>query len=104
MLLAEVWGYMPKIFRDKIPKDKFYIWLKMYQGSYSVIYEFKNGEKMTEVESLSFGRMNNQAFKDYVKTQLPVMYEVLLIGLDSDLANSAIDTIEENFEKYFSKL
>jgi hypothetical protein len=104
VLLAEVWGYMPKVFRDKIEKGRFYEWIKIYQGRYNILYEFRDGNKMIEVESISFGRMNNNKFKDYVKDQLPVLYEILLIGLDNELANDAIETIEQNFERYFAKL
>lgn len=104
LMLADVWGYLPQAFKNKIPKDKFYEWLKMYQGKYNVIFEFKDGRQFIEFESISFGRMNNNQFRDYIKTQIPVWYELFQELLPNDFANSAIETIEENFERLMAKL
>ena len=100
LLLSEVWGYMPKLFKDRVPLNKFYRWLKMYQGKYQVDYEFKNGDKLVTVDSISFGRMNNQKCKDYIKEQIPIMYEILQMALPDIYANSAIETIEENLFQF----
>ena len=104
LMLAEVWGYLPKKFKNKVPKEKFYNWLKMYEGNYTVIFEFKDGRQFIEYNSISFGRMDNHQFRDYVKTQIPTWYELFQSLLPTDFANSAIETIEDNFEKILAKL
>ena len=105
VLLSEVWGYMPKSFRDTVPDKLFYQWLKMYQNKYEVIFEFKNGKQLVKYESISFGRMNNNRFKEYIKDQIPDLYDILEAALKNPvLVKAAIETIEENFEKMFSKL
>ena len=104
LMLAEVWGYLPKKFRDNIPKEKFYLWLKLYNNNYNVIFEFKDGRQFIEYESISFGRMDNNKFKEYVKMQIPVWYRLFTDLLPEQFANDAIETIEQNFERTLQKL
>ncbi len=104
-LLKFIWGYMPLKFQKAVPEDRFYLWLKHLKGQYSVLFEFKDGTKMVEYESISFGRMSQKTFENYVRDQLPWIYEnVIGAFYDGDIYSNIIDTIEEEFEKYLSKL
>lgn len=104
-LLAYIWAYLPIIFKQAVPKDKFYIWIKHLKGQYSVLFEFKDGTKLVEYESISFGRMSQKRFEDYVREQLPFIYENI-IGqfFKGQQYNDIISTIEEDYRKFFSKL
>lgn len=60
---------------------------------------------MIEYDSISFGRMNNQRFKEYVKEQLPYLYEnVLGAYFQDEMLSDIIETIEQEYEKFMNKL
>jgi hypothetical protein len=104
-LLAEVWGYMPSQFRERVLKEDFYIWLKHLKGNYKINYTFKDGTSLVKYESISFGNMSNIRFKEYVKEQLPFIYsDVLGAFYSGEMLDNIIDTIEENFERFLNKL
>lgn len=104
-LLAEIWGYMPAKFKKKIPKEKFYLWLKHLKGEYKVIFEFKDGTKMVEYDSISFGKLSQIKFKEYVKEQMPFIYtNVIGAFFEGEIYNSIIGNIESDFERFFDKL
>lgn len=104
-LVNYIHSYLPKPFQMKIPKDKFYRWLKHLQGDYDVIFEFKDGTKFVEYKSISFGRMNQRQFEEYVREQMPFIYEnVIRVLYPDDRADAVIDNIESEFEKFLSKL
>lgn len=104
-LLKFIWNYMPAAFQKKVPQCHFYLWLKHLKGHYKVLYEFKDGTKMVEYESLSFGKMSQKTFENYIREQLPWIYEnVIGAYFDGDIYNGIIDTIEEEFKKFLSKL
>ena len=104
LMLSDVYDYLPVNFKTRVPKDKFYKWLKMYQGGYEVIFKFQDGREFIEYESISFGRMDNHKFKAYVKTQIPIWYSLFQELLTDEFANNAIETIEENFDRLLSRL
>ena len=105
-LLRFIHGYMPKSFRDKIPERKFYYWLKHLKGQYEVIFTFKDGSTMVEYDSLAFGNMSQQRFEDYIRNQLPWIYSDVLnpVYPDEDIFKGIVETIEEEFKKFLSKL
>jgi len=47
-----------------VPSKYFYRWLQHLQGNYKVVFEFKDGTKLIEYESISFGRMSQKTFQD----------------------------------------
>lgn len=102
--LNEVYGYLPIKLKKAIKKCNFHNFIKHLKGDYDILYEFNDGTKLVEYHSISFGRMNNTRFKEFVKDQIPFIYEMLLTALGSDLANAAIETLEEDFENMFDKL
>ena len=104
-LLNFIYEYMPTKFRDKVPENKFYQWLKHLKGEYEVIFEFKDGTKMVEYESISFGNMSQVRFKAFIREQLPYIYEnVLGAYFEGEMLNGIIATIEEQYQKFLAKL
>lgn len=104
-MLKYIYGYMPLSFKNAVPEGKFYLWLKHLKGQYDVVFEFKDGTKLVEYESISFGKMTEQRFKEYIKEQLPFIYEsVLGKYFSGEILNDIIDTIEKDYEKFFKKL
>jgi DNA polymerase I-like protein with 3'-5' exonuclease and polymerase domains len=134
VLLKFIWGYMPDNFQAKVPSESFYLWLKHLKKEYEVKFSFIDEQKqediasfcldlglstddaakiavkfgktdLIEYESISFGRMSNETFKNYVKEQLPFIYEnVLGKYYKGEDYNNIIETIEQEFEKFLAKL
>lgn len=104
-LLAFIYGYLPEKFKKQVPKEKFYIWLKHLKGQYEVVFEFQDGTKMVEYDSISFGRMSQKAFENYVREQLPWIYSnVIGAFFEGQIYDNIIDTIEEEYKKFLAKL
>lgn len=104
-LLSYIYDLLPQNFRDKVAKGKFYFFLKHLHGDYDVVFEFKDGIKMVEYRSISFGRMSQDEFEAYIADQLPFIYDNLIVGLfPEDMANGIIQDIEDEYEKFLSKL
>jgi len=104
-LLGFIYGYLPEKFKKSVPKSSFYQWLKHLQGKYKVLYSFNDGTQMVEYESIAFGNMSNERFKSYVREQLPFIYTELIGKFFTDkIYDNIIDTIEEEYKKFFSKL
>lgn len=104
-LLGFIYDYMPASFKKQIPKDKFYIWLKHLKGQYDVIFTFKDGTRLVEYESISFGKMSQMRFKEYIREQLPFIYtEVIGKYFSGEIYNGIIETIEEEYKKFLAKL
>lgn len=96
---------LPPNFRAKVPCDQFYLFLKMVKGEYDTVYTFKDGREMIEYRSISFGKMNQQQFKEYVAEQLPIIYdEIIMQILKPDQATLVIESIEEQYKIFLSKL
>ena len=92
-------------FKDAVPKDKFYLWLKHLKGQYEVLFEFQDGTKLVEYESISFTKMDQIRFKEYVREQLPWIYtEVIGKQFEGAIYDGIIETIEEEYKKFMVKL
>ncbi len=105
LLLNTIYDYLPKKFKETVSKDKFYHFLKHLKGEYEVIFTFKDGTKLVEYESLSFGRMNQTRFEEYIREQLPFIYENIIGAyFKGDIYTGIVNTIEEDFKKFLSKL
>lgn len=57
-LLNYIWSYMPDNFKMKVPVSKFYLWLKHLRKEYDVVFEYSDGTKLIEYQSVSFGKMS----------------------------------------------
>lgn len=104
-LISYIYDYLPQTFKKQVPKGKFYIFLKHLKGEYEVLFEFKDGTKMVEYESIAFGRMSQKRFEEYIRLQLPWIYEnVIGAFFDGDMYDGIITTIEEEWAKFLSRL
>lgn len=104
-LLGFIYEYLPESFKRKVPKDRFYIFLKHLEGNYDVVYKFKDGSEMIEYRSIAFGKMSQKQFEEYIANQLPFIYaNILGAYFDLDTLNSIISTIEEEFRNMLKKL
>ena len=104
-LLGFIYDYLPVSFKSKIEKDSFYKFIKHLKKEYKVLYTFADGSQQIEYDSISFGRMSQKAFEDYIREQLPFVYtEVIGAYFEGDIYNGIIDTIEEEYMKFLSKL
>jgi hypothetical protein len=81
---------------------------KRFRLTYKAINEIAtlvDGSELIEYESISFGRMSEMRFREYVREQLPFLYsEVIGRFYEGDVYESIIANIETYFEKFFSKL
>ena len=104
-ILNFIYGYLPNSFKKAIPESKFYIWLKHLAGKYKVLFEFKNGTKLVEYDSIAFGKMSQKRFKEYIKDQLPFIYEnVIGVFYEDEMYDNIIATIEQEYVKFFDRL
>ena len=104
-LLGFIYDYLPNTFKAKVTKDHFYQWLKHLKGQYEVLFEFKDGTRLVEYESIAFGNMSEKRFREYVKKQLPWIYEnVLGAFFEGDILSGIIETIEIEYERFLQKL
>jgi len=103
-LMGFIYDYLPSSFRNKINRGGFYTFLKHISGEYEVIHTFKDGTQQIEYNSISFGRMNQNTFKEYVQNQLTFIYsDVLEAYFADEQLKSIIETIEIEYEKFLSK-
>ena len=104
-LIGFIYGYLPKRFKDEVPKEKFYIFLKHLKKDYNILFKFKDGTVMVEYESIAFGRMSQKRFEEYIAEQLPFIYEnVLGAYFEGEMLKNIIFTIEEEYKYFLSKL
>jgi hypothetical protein len=104
-LLNFIYGYMPPQFKKAVPEKHFYLFLKHLKKEYQVLFTFKDGTIMVEYDSISFGRMSQKTFQEYIKNQLPFIYsDVLGAYFEGEMLNGIIETIEEEYKKFMSKL
>ncbi len=104
-LIGYIYDYLPKHFRQQVKKADFYIFLKHLKGNYKVLFTFKDGTKMVEYDSLSFGRMSQKTFEAYIKEQLPWIYsEVIAPFYDGVIYDGIVENIENEYRKFLIKL
>jgi len=104
-LLKFIYGYMPESFKRKVSEGNFYLFLKHLKGQYKVLFTFKDGTNMVEYDSIAFGKMSQKTFEDYIREQLPWIYsDVLGTYFEDEMLDGIIETIEDEFKKFLSKL
>lgn len=104
-LLNYIWNYMPDKFKGKVPCKKFYLWLKHIRGEWDVVFEFGDGTKLIEYTSISFGKMSEFEFREYIKNQMPFIYEdVIGLMYQGERFDSIIETIEKDYSTFFNNL
>jgi len=104
-LLKFIYGYMPPQFKKAIPEKYFYLFLKHLKKQYKVLFTFKDGTTMVEYDSISFGRMSQKTFESYIREQLPFIYtEVIGAYFEGEMYDNIIESIEDEFKKFLTKL
>jgi len=104
-LINYIYCMCPLKFRQSISQKHFYTFLKKLKGEYDVLYEFSDGFQFVEYQSISFAKMPQQTFKEYVAAQLPIIYSELIEKLYSpEKAAMIIESIEDEYKKFLSKL
>lgn len=103
-LLRYAWGLTTPALKAAVPCDKFHDWMKYMKDQIKWQYRFNDGVTIVEYESISFSRMDNNRFKDYIREQMPALYEVFCSLYNSEYANMLIQKIEIEFERMFAKL
>lgn len=106
-LLGYVYDQLPNRFHKKLQKKYFYRYLKHLKGQFDIITKFENGIVLVEYESISFGRMSEHTFRDYVRNQLPWIYSDVIgkyYKVGGWRYNRKINSIEDEYEKFLSKL
>lgn len=100
-LLSFVYDQLNPSFKTQVPKYNFYQFLKMLSKEYTVVFKFKDGREFIEYKSISFSRMHQSTFKEYVNNQLSVIYEELLIPMEQEYL---MDSINSEFERFIDRL
>jgi hypothetical protein len=104
-LLNFIYGYLPNRFKKQVPEKEFYKWLKHLKKEYKVIFTFKDGTQLVEYDSISFGNMSQKRFENYVREQLPYIYEnVIAEFFEGEIYDSILTTIELEYERFLAKL
>lgn len=104
-LLSFIYSWLPKTFKEKIPKDKFYLFVKHLKGDYDIVMRFKDGTTLVNYKSISFSRMSQIEFENYVRDQLPFIYtEVIEKLYDEKDSKRIIESIETEYLNFLSKL
>jgi hypothetical protein len=103
-LLSYIYSWMPKEFKFRIPESIFYIYLKDLNNEYQA-FQSLDDKPLKIYYSISFGKMSQKTFEAYVKNQLPFIYDNLIhVLFDVEKAEMIIENIENEFEKFLSKL
>jgi len=104
-LLSFIYDYMPNVFKKEVNKDEFYLYLKHVRGDYKVKHVFKELPPMIEYVSISFGKMSQKQFEEFIADQLPFIYSNILGAyFEMDMLNGIIETIEKEFQNMLKKL
>ena len=105
-LVAFVYDQMPNRFRKRVRKKYFYQYLKQLKGNYDIIVQYDH-IVVIEYQSISFGRMSEYTFREYIKNQLPWIYTDVIgkyYKVGGWRYNRKINSIEDEYYKFFSKL
>lgn len=78
-------------------------WRITYKQLSKICAEFAK-EELIEYRSISFSRMDETAFRDYIREQLPKIYEVIHAIFENEQASDIIQTIEKDWERFFDKV
>lgn len=100
-LINFIYYLLPIHFQKEIPREHFYNFLKCLTGQAKIVYEFKTLPPLVEYESISFSKMNQVKFKDFVREQLSIMYAELFPKLECE---NIIDNVESRFEVFLKEL
>jgi len=104
-LINFIYDYLPEKFKSKVPARYFFKWLQTLKGDYELVFTFQDGKQLIEYNSISFGKMSQERFEEYVKEQLPYIYENVIGAFYKDeIYDGIIETIEKEYLKFLAKL
>ena len=105
-MIHYIYDWLPITFKKQIPKAKFHQFLKHLRKEYDVVFTFADGSQIVEYKSISFARLSQPAFKEYVRLQLPYVYSEVIEVLypDKETSDRIIQAVEAEYEKFLSKL
>jgi hypothetical protein len=105
-LLGFIYDQLPKRFHQKLAKKHFHTYLKHLKGNFNIVAQFGD-IVLVEYDSISFSRMSQNQFKDYIRDMLPWIY-LKVIGKYYKVGgwryNRKINDIETEYIKFLSKL
>jgi hypothetical protein len=106
-LVVYIYDQLPNRFHKKLRRKNFYKYLKHLKGQFDIITRFDDGTVLVEYESISFAKMSQKQFENYIREQLPWIY-VKVIGkyykVNGWRYNRKIESIEYEYEKFLSKV
>ena len=91
---------MPLSFKKRVEQKDMYLLMKLIRGQYKVTMQFKD-IKHIEYDSISFGKMNDEVFKDYVNDSLIAFLNEILIPMN--LGHIYDESIKE-FEGFYMQM
>jgi hypothetical protein len=101
-------------FKDENKRKVIAEFLKDYRKKYNTRIRYQDIEVIStlfgkrdfiEYPSIAFGKMTQQTFREYVKNQLPFIFDQVIRPLfDDETYHVIIENIENDFEKFLSKL
>lgn len=105
-LINFIYDQLPNRFHKKLQRKHFYKYLKHLRGDFDIIAQFGD-IVLVEYYSISFKKMSEHTFRDYVREQLPWIY-LKVIGKYYKVGgwryNRKIEAIEFEYMKFLSKL
>lgn len=105
-LINYIYDLMPNRFKRKLRKKYFYRYLKHLKGQFDIIAQVGD-IVLVEYESISFSKMSEYAFRDYIREQLPWIYSDVIgkyYKVGGWRYNRKIESIEEKYMFFMSKL
>ena len=105
-LIGYIWDWLTPTFKNQIPRNKFYVFLKYLRKEYDVMFRFQDGTTWCELKSIAFGKMSQAKFEEYVKHQLPDIYTEVICVLfpDKKQSDNIIASIEDEYHRFLQKL
>ena len=105
-LINYIYEQMPRRFRAKLARKHFHQYLKHLKGNFNIIAQFSD-IVLVEYDSISFARMSEYAFREYVKEQLPWIYTDVIgkyYKVGGWRYNRKIEAIENEYARFLSRL
>ena len=103
-LLSYIWTKLPEAFRKRVPQRYFYVFIKELRGDYEYQYRFPSGREVKVYKSISFARMSQEEFEQWVAEVLPFIYEDIIRPLLGERADEVIREIESEWENFLNQL
>jgi len=80
--------------------------LRLTYRAIDIVADFCSKTELVEYKSIAFGRMSEIQFHEYVKSQLPFLYDQVIRPMfpDDEIYNTIIENIETDFRNFMSRL